>query len=480
MRRWTVDDLNEAERELVLAVLAGRYVDFTGRAEAPEIRGELIRQVMLGQFRWPGNELADPRGIRLSGARLGGGLDLAEISSPLPLSLVACHTDHPVRLRGAKLSTLDFTGLVAPRLMADEVTIERSLTLRDAALGGGSFYAVHLGGARIGGVLNFSGARLIADEGPAMQASGLRTESGVFLNRGFHAEGTGELGVVRLPGAVVGTMLNLGEATIRNPAGPSLVADYLRTGSSAMLHDGFDAEGTVRFVGANIGGQLVCENGRARSVRPGDLALDLSQVQIAGHLRMRFSFPEGALDVTGLTYGGRPRDATLAEWLEMLAERTPEYASQPYFQLAKAHAGAGHERNVRRIHIARQKDLLRRGDLGLSGRVWHRVAGVTVGHGYRPIVALLWLVGTLTLSVLLTVLAGAAGLLGRCPFVEQIELALNAVTPLVKAGNHRCVVDTGRGLGQAVLAAGWVLQVLTWAFLTLFVAGFTGLMRKSS
>jgi hypothetical protein len=286
--------------------------------------------------------------------------------------------------------------------------------------------------------------------------------------------------VVRLPGAVVGTMLSLAGATLRNPDGPSLVADYLRTGSNAVFYDGFDAEGTVRLVGAKIGGQLVCEDGRARPSRPGDLALRLSQARITGHLILAASFPDGPLDVTGLTYGGRPGNATLAEWLEMLAARTPEYASQPYFQLAKAHSGAGHEKNVRRIHLARQKDLLRRGDLGLAGRVWHRVAGATVGYGYRPVVALLWLVGTLALSVLLVLLAGAAGLLGRCPLVEQVGHALNAVTPLVKADNQRCVIDTSRGPGQAILAAGWVLQALTWAFLTLFVAGFTGLMRKSS
>jgi hypothetical protein len=480
VRRWTVDDLNEAERELVLAVLGGGSLDLAGRTETPEIRGELIREMMLGRFDWPGTAPADPRGIRLSGARLGGGLDLAEISSPLPLSLIGCHTAHPVRLTGASLSTVDFTGLVAPRLMAGELTVERSLTLRETRLGGGPFYAVHLGGARIGGVLNCSGARLVASEGPALQASGLHTGSGVFLNRGFHAEGTGELGVVRLPGAVIGTMLNLAGATLRNPDGPSLVADYLRTESNAMFHEGFDAQGTVRLIGAKIGGQLVCENGRTRPSRSGDLALDLSQVGVSGHLLLAASFPDGPLNVTGLTYGGRPGNATLTEWLEMLAGRTAEYASQPYFQLAKAHAGAGHERNVRRIHIARQKDLRRRGDLGLSGRVWHRIAGFTVGHGYRPVVALLWFIGTLAVSVVLTVLAGTAGLLGRCPVVEQVELALNAATPLVKAGSQRCVVDTGRGPGQAILAAGWILQVLSWAFLTLFVAGFTGLMRKSS
>jgi hypothetical protein len=33
--------------------------------------------------------------------------------------------------------------------------------------------------------------------------------------------------------------------------------------------------------------------------------------------------------------------------------------------------------------------------------------------------------------------------------------------------------------GQVVTAAGWGLQLLAWAFATLFVAGFTGAVRKT-
>lgn len=493
----SVDDLNESERELVLAVLTGRFLDFsseTGKpAETgkpgetggkPEIRGEFLRRIMLGRFDWPGDVAADPRGVRVRGAHLVGGLDLAEIESSLPLVLLDCTADQPVRLTGGKLSTVDFSGLVAPRLVADEVTIERSLTLRNARLGDGPYIAVHLGGARIGGLVNFSGAHLVSTGSAALQASSLRTGGGVFLNRGFRADGTGESGVVRLPGAVIGTMLNLEGATICNPDGPALVGDYLQTGSNVMLSNGFLAEGrrdsgTVRLLGARIGGQLVCDDGQARAAEPGELSLNLTQVRVAGELVLPASFPVGPIEVTGLTYRGEPRNATLAEWLDMLAHRTTRYTSQPYFQLASVQAGAGHERNARLIHLARHRDLLRRGDLGFRGRSWHRITGLTAGYGYRPARALGWLVGTLALSVLLTLGAGALGLLGGCSLVEQVGLGLNAATPLVKVGEARCAVDPGRGLGPAVIALGWVLQVLAWAFLTLFVAGFTGLMRRS-
>jgi hypothetical protein len=37
---------------------------------------------------------------------------------------------------------------------------------------------------------------------------------------------------------------------------------------------------------------------------------------------------------------------------------------------------------------------------------------------------------------------------------------------------------TGAAAGQAALAASWVLRRLGWAFATLVVAGYTGLVRR--
>jgi hypothetical protein len=42
---------------------------------------------------------------------------------------------------------------------------------------------------------------------------------------------------------------------------------------------------------------------------------------------------------------------------------------------------------------------------------------------------------------------------------------------------QRCQLDTA-GAGGLVVAGTWLLQALAWAFVTLFVAGFTGLVRK--
>jgi hypothetical protein len=150
-----------------------------------------------------------------------------------------------------------------------------------------------------------------------------------------------------------------------------------------------------------------------------------------------------------------------------------------------AHQGAGQERDVRRIRIAQQRDLLRRGQLTRRGSLWHRITGATVGYGYRPSSALLWFAATLATAILLVAgVAGPAGLArgtsGPCSLVDQIGLALNAATPLIKPDSQqRCQLVTSQGLGQLVLVLTWILQVFAWAFATLFVAGFTGLVRKA-
>lgn len=507
----TLDDLTKVERRLVDAVGGGERLDFVAPGEEVSteamagwgsdrtVRGGLVRQLLLDRFAWPGGYQPDPRGIQLRGARLAGGLDLAEVESRLPLRLIDCHTTGTIRLTGSRLSVVDLSGLVGTNVVAVDAHIERSLLLIGVRLACRSPEGtVNVGSAHIGTVLDLSSSHLTNTDtdGPAFHGNNVHTGGGIFLNKGFRAEGGGALGTIRLSGAVIGGQLNLTSASIHNPDGPAVVADYLQTRSNLMLNGGFHAEGchyngTVRLVGASVGGRLMCENGRVDAADARHLAVNLSQTRVTGDVLFPASFTDGLLRFTGLTYDGTLRRASLTEWLNMLATQTPRYASQPYFQLASAHQAAGHERDVRRIHLARQRDMLRRGDLDFWGRLWHRITGITVGYGYRPAIALLWWAGTLALSVLLIVgVAGPAGLVNRttttavqptpCSLVEQIGLALNMATPLVKPGSQQpCLINTATDPGQAIVAGTWILQALAWAFITLFIAGFTGLMRKS-
>lgn len=195
------------------------------------------------------------------------------------------------------------------------------------------------------------------------------------------------------------------------------------------------------------------------------------------------------MNVNGFYYPLVPRGATYREWLTLLAEHTPTYAAQPYQQLAAVHRAGGHEKEARQILMAQQQDLRRRGDLGGRGRkLLHAASGVFIGYGHRPFRALAFLAGVCALagivvlvaSVLgLAVVPGAAG--GPCSVAEGFGLAVDTAVPLLKAGGgKRCEIATVTLWGQALYVASYLLQALGWAFATLFVAGYTGLVRKTT
>ena len=101
--------------------------------------------------------------------------------------------------------------------------------------------------------LNLVGSHLAK----GLEADGLTTKGSVFLCEGFSAEGE-----VRLLGANIGGNLECGGGEFHNPDGRALVADGLTAKGSVFLRKGFFAEGEVRMVGANIAGQLSCTGGK--------------------------------------------------------------------------------------------------------------------------------------------------------------------------------------------------------------------------
>ncbi len=443
-------------------LVRGEAVDLTGQS----IPASLIRDLLTDEL--------DQRGLRISGARISGQLDLSDVSVSRPLVLRDCTSSEPVVLDRARFSILDLSGLVAPAVSAPWLKLDHYLLLQNARLTCEDGWALDLGEASVGGHVSLSGSHFTGVR-YAVHAPKLRTGSQFFLT-GVRADGT-----VYLDGARLGGNLRCD--------GSELVADEvallgvdMQVEDNVLLRRGFrattrsDRYAAVRIRGSRIGGQLVVRDSRLTGV----LGLDVKQVKAGQEILFAPGCLEGRIELDGLTYAGVPRDASVDEWLELLSGRTPWYASQPYLQLAAAHQAAGNERDVRRIRIAQQRDLVRRGRLTRWGRVWHRVTGATVGYGYRPALALLWLLGTLLVAVgLVAGLAGPAGVVRSCSTVDQIGHALNAVTPLAKPEGVKCQISTAGGLGQFVVVSTWLLQLLAWAFATLFVAGFTGLVRKT-
>jgi len=427
-------------------------------------------------------------------------------------------------------------------LWANNIQVDRSVFL-DAgfeATGTGERGAVCLHGARIGGRLGCSDAKLHNDSGPALNAEQLRIDEGVFLRQRFEAAGAGNIGAVRLLGAHIGGQLDCSNAKLRNNSGPAFAADSLRVGHSVFLRNGFEATGdgdigTIRLVAAHIGhlhcgdGKLHNDSGPAlraegaridqdliweegfKAIGDGkDVALDLADAQVGSLLHLDPSGITHSTDrkrrlrVAGLTYSGLPLGFDLAAWPRLLREGTPDYAAQPYQQLAAAHRAAGHEQEARRVLIEqRSAQLDRDSTIGRGERIWARITWLTLGHGYQPWRSLVGLIGVIAIAAVLAGVFGSGDGLAevqkqptptptttqgqkestptptRCTLVERIGVGLDLGSPLISPGGRTHCDYTTTTMGEFLTISGWVLRLIAWAFATLFIAGFTGAVRKT-
>ncbi|WP_369254302.1 hypothetical protein [Streptomyces sp. R35] len=420
-----------------------------------------------------------------------------------------------------------------PALNATRMQIEGAVYLNGGfeATGGGDRGAVLLADARIGDDLDCSEARLHNPEGPALNAECLQIKNSVFMTGGFKATGAGTLGAVRLLRARIGGQLDCTGAKFRNPTGPALHAVNLRSEQVVFLRNGFEATGSgprgavrlprgrirtsldcsgatlsndngpaLEAVGLQIGQDLILGNGFEASGSGTGVTLDLTSVRVGGPFEfaprhLRHNDPSHRLALDGLEFPGLPTESWHI-WLKLIREATPVYAAQPYRQLAAVHKAAGHDRDVRNVLIAQRRDQLHRAVASRGERAWGRFTWLTLGYGYQTWRALLGLLAAAALAIILAALGpGNHGGLARtkttgtvstsaaaagtpCAWTDRVGVGLDLGLPLIATGaRNRCDV-TDTTTGHALALSGWSLQVIAWAFATLFIAGYTSAVRK--
>jgi hypothetical protein len=422
--------LTDVEQALVDHVTRGELLDLAAAEPVDEaamrawdstrtVRAGVLRDILRGRLAPD----PDPHGLRLRGARIASQLDLDNLTTSVTVELSDC-------------------------------LLDEGLIVRDATLP----------------ALCLSGCRLEHPTESPLGADRLTTAM-LALDRAVITANC-ETGAVRLYGGHLG-VLDCTGATIRNDSGPALLADDLEVHQSVHLRGAFKA------VSAGSG-----------------VTLDLRRVRIGGALvfapaRLEHTAnPQARLELDGLTYAGLPEGISSRDWLRLLREATPSYAAQPYQQFAGAHRAAGHDGEVRRILMAQRHDQIDRGALtGRADRAWAWLTGITLGYGYQPWRALLALIFVAATAVVLALTLGAHGGVARvgphppaatrCSMVERVGVGLDLGLPLVKTGTRARCDTTASTTGQALTVAGWGLQLLAWAFATLFVAGFTGAVRKT-
>ncbi|HEY9476508.1 MAG TPA: hypothetical protein VIS06_21995, partial [Mycobacteriales bacterium] len=432
----TPDQANTVRARVLRDILLGRLVDHPGprgvRLHGVYLSGELdllnmhvnsalhlsccrfTQPVLLLDAHLPYLAIIDShlRGLEADRLRVDSNLLLAGsvvdgVGSDCAVRLSGAQVGGQVSLTGATLRAGANCGL-----QADGLGVGGDLLLRNGfhARAGGERGAVRLLGAKISGNLDCDGSVITATGGPALNLERADVGGNLYL-RGARTSGHAPAGVVLVGARITGQVSATG-AEVSSTGGPAVLGDGMQVGGDVFVNGGFSAHGSadhgaVRLVGARIGGHLDCTDGHARVDDPGALALDLRFATVGAMLRLSRSFtnpgsaelPFGLMAFDGLTYPTPPVGMDRGEWTVLLAEQTPSYAAQPYQQLAGAYRAAGREDDARRVLIAQQRDLLRRGDLSALARLRHRVLGVLLGYGYQSWRSLVALVITLALAV---------------------------------------------------------------------------------
>jgi hypothetical protein len=173
------------------------------------------------------------------------------------------------------------------------------------------------------------------------------------------------------------------------------------------------------------------------------------------------------------------------KWFDLIKNATPAYAAQPYRQLASLSTASGHDREVRQVLMAQRDDQLRRATPNRRDRAWGRFTWWTLGYGYKPWAALIWLLGVVVISAVLTFFIGIYGLSVKdhptqaCSAVDRVVLGVDTAVPLITTPVSGTCVPRPNRAGQWMSALSVIEQAAGWAFATLFVAGFTGAVRKT-
>ncbi len=441
LARAHFEDLTEAELKLLRAAAKGEVAVCGPNARDddpandPAKAGEWgpDRQIRADLIRWPcvhpdAKQRVDPTGIQVFGAKITGALDLSYAVVPFHFALWRCRLMDAANFYDVESPGINLQGTRVSSISADGARVKGDVFLRNGFRAEGE---VRLRGAQIEGNLECGDSTFInpaqagMDAGvAALKADGAVVKGDVFLRDGFRAEGG-----VRLLGAQIGGDLDCERGTFMNAPKPGMDASSAAlsaTGAvvkgSVFLRKGFRAEGEVRLLGAQIGGDLSCLGGTftnppKQGIAASGDALSAERAVVKGAIFLRKGFraegalnlanacvdalvddsaswpPSGNLILDGFVYqrisGYSPKAAkNRLDWLA----RQKGFRPQPYRQLAKVLRDDGDDSSARLVLFEMERRRRKQEDRAWSARVWSAILRATIGYGHYPGRALWWLV----------------------------------------------------------------------------------------
>ncbi|CCB73895.1 MULTISPECIES: hypothetical protein [Streptomycetaceae] len=468
------------------------------------VRAIVVARLLLDG---PGREPGRVAALKLAGALLTGVLDLSGGQVRPYVELRDCRFDCRLLLPEAHFSTLRLLRCAVPRVEAARLSTEGDLHLPRCTVPGG----IRLTDAHIGTDLLLN--QLVVGQDRSGQAI---SADGLTVAQDMEAELVEAAGEISLRSARIGGRLSLRGSTLRNPYGRYALNAarvtvehtlYLSSGWLSGHLDGgtppvgvrtrrFSCEGGVRLDDGRFGNAVIADKARfhlvgaqtlsLRRIQTPELRLTLDEppsgrISLAGArvgnlTDARSSWPgAGGIDLAGFSYESLAPQGSfpLSRRIAWLADATPEYNPDPYETLAQALRGSGEDSQAREVLLAKQRR--RRETLPLAGKVWGCLQDVTVGYGYRPGRAALWM------AVLWAV--GALYFAGRpapppvdeqaWPHWNPALLALDLLLPFADLGQSNAWRLSG--------AAQWIaagMNLLGWMLATTVAAGASRLLRR--
>ncbi|HEY4854427.1 MAG TPA: hypothetical protein VII22_26880 [Streptosporangiaceae bacterium] len=441
------------------------------------IGGRLIAEGMSAEGEFWMHNTSVGASIGLSGARLSAPSGVALSAGGLTVEggvfcLDGFTTNGEIRLIGARLgANLALAGAVLSNPGKMALNLDRATVGDCDATGIVCSGQVSCVGTRIASGLDLTGARLDGgNTGLALAADGATVEGMLVLTQ-LHARGE-----VSFRTAHVGQRVLLTDAHVENPGGMAL-----RFSRAEIAADLFCRRmaviGMVRLYGARIGGAF--ELIQVHLVNPADVALDARYVEAGqlalipdepiqgtvdlSHARIGLLTDDPAcwpatLDLSGLTYQALEPQLPARDRLRWLTRHTQGHEPQPYEQLASYYSTTGQPAQARRVLYTRER--LRRDAKAPLGRAWSLLQDLTVGYGYQPWRAALWLIVLLAAGSILFAAAPPAPLLhGGTPHFNAVIYTLDLLLPVVDLGQKHAFNPGGaeQWFSYVLIAAGWLL-----------------------
>lgn len=470
-----INDLTPAEEQVWRAFPLGESVDFRAAEDedvtlgadwGPErtVRAGVLRALLLNGPQ----EAGEIPSLSLAGARITGMLDLQYAMIDHPVRLRYCHFDEAPRCYAARLRELNLGDSVLPGLTAHAMRVDGVLRLTRARFRG----VVRLAGVKIAGSLYLEGSEIIAPdaEEPVLQLNQ------AAVGDDLRATGLRTQGQIRLSGLTVAGSLTLNTAHLSNPGGSALDAEVLVVEGNILFRQAL-VEGWIGLRGARIAGRL--DLSYSTLSNPGDSVL-LASSSTMGELWLRESPPiKGAVvlhsaqvDVlwlepavlpdkvflTSFTYASLLPHEPAGRRLTMVERDGAGYVPHAYEELAAAYRRIGDDGAARLVQLAKQRRL--RGTQPWYGRMWGYAQDVTVGYGFRPLRAAVWLLSLLTVGSLTYGLHNPHALkASEAPHFNAFFYTLDLLLPVISFGQEEAFAPDGwyQYLAYALIIMGWIL-----------------------